>query len=614
MSLTDHRRGPHNRGKTMQTVAQDSGTERGRDLQSILVVDDNESSKDLLVRRMTGLGYRVESAESGPEALARLTHPLQFDLVLLDIIMPGMSGLDVLKRIREQYSPMRLPVIMVSALDESSSIAEALNLGANDYITKPVDVIVARARIRTHLHLKAAEEAVQRMDAMAGIGNRLYFTERLQDAFERCKCGELNAFTLVLFGLDRYYMITESLGPDASEELARLIADRLKQTVRQSDTIARLSDNEFALLIEAAPDSRSVLAVSEFLRLGMHAPFHIRDTEITGSASAGVAWFEPQYDRPEELIRDAGIARNRARDLGGDRLVVFHDHMHADSTRMLQTEAELRRGLQRNELRVFYQPIISASNGRVNGLEALVRWVHPERGLVGPADFIPLAETTGLIVPLGEYVLEAVCEQLKRWQHTPLGSLFVAVNVSPRQFASASSIDRIKTIINLNDGVVSRLKLEITESTMMDNVEHSMRTLRYFNDLGISISIDDFGTGYSSLALLKSLPISTLKIDRSFVRDLRENSDDRAIIAAILALSRQLKLNVVAEGIETEYQRDFLSDLECDEFQGFYFSPPLSVSDLESLVRKSLDDNTENAGRPTFANWKSRASGDAASA
>lgn len=594
----------------MPLINQDNTNERGSPVPRILVVDDSDSNRDLLVRRMSGLGYEVESAETGPDALALLSGPSHFDLVLLDIVMPGMSGLQVLKQIREDFSAMRLPVIMVSALDESSSIAEALNMGANDYITKPVDVIIARARIRTHLKLKQAEEAMLRMDALSGLGNRLYFSERLQATFERCKNNELEIFTLMVFGLDRYYMITESLGPDASEELARQIADRLKRTVRQSDTVARLSDNEFAVLIEAAPDSPAVLGVNDFFQSGLRESFHVLGTEITGSASAGVACYVPEYERAEHVIRDAGIARNRAKDLGGDRLVVFHDRMHADSTRLLQMEVELRRGLQRNELHVFYQPIISALSGRVNGLEALVRWIHPERGLVGPGEFIPLAETTGLIVPLGEFVLRAVCEQLTRWERTPLGSLFVAVNVSARQFANPDSIERIKAIIESHSSVVPRLKMEITESTVMDDVEHSTRILRYFNDLGISISIDDFGTGYSSLALLKSLPISTLKIDRSFVRDLSENSDDRAIISAILALSRQLKLSVVAEGIETEYQREFLSNVECDEFQGFYFSPPLAVEDLEKLVYRSLDDSS--VGRAAFANWKS--SGDAASA
>ncbi|MEQ9366014.1 MAG: EAL domain-containing protein, partial [Leptospirales bacterium] len=586
----------------MLASSEASTDERSKHTPRILIVDDSDSNRDLLVRRMTGLGYEVESAESGPDALALLRGDGHFDLVLLDIIMPGMSGLEVLKSVREDFSAMRLPVIMVSALDESSSIAEALNMGANDYITKPVDAIVARARIRTHLRLKAAEEAMHRMDAMSGLGNRLYFNERLATAFGRCKEGKLKTFTAMVFGVDRYYMITESLGPDASEELSRQIADRLKQSVRQSDTIARLGDNEFAVLIEAAPDSRAALVVNDFLQNGLHAPFQIRGTEITGSVSAGVACFEFDYERAEHVLRDAGIARNRAKDLGGNRVMVFHDGMHSDSSRLLQTEMELRRGLQRDELHVFYQPIISALSGRVSGLEALVRWIHPERGLVGPGDFIPLAESTGLIVPLGEYVLREVCEQLTRWQNTPLASLFVAVNVSARQFANADSIDRIKKIISAHASVVPRLKMEITESTVMHDVEHSTRTLRYFNDLGISISIDDFGTGYSSLALLKSLPISTLKIDRSFVRDLSENSDDRAIISAILALSRQLKLSVVAEGIETEYQRDFLSKVECDEFQGFYFSPPLALEDLEKLVHNSLDDSGVN--RAAFANWK----------
>ena len=319
----------------------------------ILVVDDSEVNRALLERRMSSLGYQVESAESGPDALARLNGPGQFDLVLLDIVMPGMSGLGVLKEIRENFSAMRLPVIMVSALDESSSIAEALNMGANDYITKPVDVIVARARIQTHLRLKAAEEAVHRMDAMSGLGNRLFFNERLEAAFARCRSGELDVFTVVVFGLDRYYMITESLGPDASDELARQIADRLKRNVRQSDTVARLGENEFALLIEAGPDSRAVFAVNDFLKNGLQAPFHILDTEITGSASAGVACYAADYERAEHVLRDAGIARNRAKDLGGARLVVFQDRMGADSTRLLQMEVELRRGLQRNELHVF---------------------------------------------------------------------------------------------------------------------------------------------------------------------------------------------------------------------------------------------------------------------
>ncbi len=562
----------------------------------ILVVDDNPAGRQLLVRRLTSLGYEVDSAESGQEAIDAVDRK-GYDLVLLDIIMPDMSGMDVLQVLRATYSEIELPVIMVSALDESSNIAEALNHGANDYITKPIDVIIARARIRTHLRLKRAEEAVRRVDASTGLANKLLFTERCNQAFASAREFE-GEFTVMVFGVDRFEQFMESLGLGSEEEFAMLVAERLRKVVRQADTIARLSRQDFAVLFQDGPQSPSVLRAVEEIQNGLREPFVVAGKEITSGVSAGVAFYAPNkhYERAEDVARDATIARNRARDLGGDRSVIFDGEMHAAASRLLQTEIDLRAALQKNELVVFYQPIVSAADGSVNGFEALIRWKHPHRGLVSPGDFIPLAEETGLIIPLGEYVLTEVCRRLRQWQGSPLERLFVAVNVSARQFMDAAPLRRIKDILREHKDVLPHLKMEVTESTAMHDLDYSRRTLNDFREMGVSLSIDDFGTGYSSLTMLKQLPIQTVKIDRSFVKDLRGRGDDRAIIQAILELSKTLGLNVIAEGVEDEWQVRFLGGIRCDEFQGFLFSPPLPFDEAEVYVQNGRRLPTSAAG------------------
>ena len=420
-------------------------------------------------------------------------------------------------------------------------------------------------------------------DSLTDLPNRALLMDRLTVAFAR---GRRRAFRFgVLFlDVDRFKLVNDSLGHLAGDKLLVAIARRLEAIKRPSDTVGRLGGDEFIVLLDDIHDAGDAVHVAERLLRELERPFEVDGNEVFASASVGIAISAEGYDRPEDLLRDADTALNRAKESGKGRYEVFDQDMHRRAIERLALEADLRHALDRDEFVLHYQPIVAAATGRITGVEALVRWRHPRHGLLQPDAFIPAAEDTGLIVPLGTWVLHTACAQAAAWLAHGLPPVRVAVNISARQFRRPDFGAQVADVLHLTGLQPSALELELTESVLIENAEETIAVLRGLQALGVRISIDDFGTGYSSLAYIKRLPIHTIKIDRAFVQDVEHDADNAAISSAVVALARSLRLDVLAEGVESAEALAFFRALQCDGLQGFHFSKPVEPADVERML------------------------------
>jgi Amt family ammonium transporter len=424
-------------------------------------------------------------------------------------------------------------------------------------------------------------------DALTDIPNRALFMERLQRSIERRKRRKDYFFAVMLIDLDRFKYVNDSLGHFAGDKLLIEVARRFRQCLREVDTVARLGGDEFAVLLEEIDAKADVIHIARRLQKIAEEPFYIENHHVHISASIGIVVKTKWYSTSENILRDADNAMYRAKEQGKARFKVFNQKMHDKALESLKLENDLRRAIQEDELVLYYQPIFSILTGRIEGFEALVRWKHPVQGLLSPDRFIPIAEETGLIIPLGQWVIHTACCQLRTWRQRLCASheLTVNVNVSPRQFLQK---DLVKCIVETLDETglkAGRLKLELTESTVMENPQSAVNQLNQLRDIGIQLWIDDFGTGYSSLSYLKRFPINGLKIDRSFVSGKEGEKENMEIVRMIIGLARTLNINVVAEGVENLKQLNELKQMSCDSVQGFFFSKPVGHHAATAMVR-----------------------------
>ncbi|HEY0101441.1 MAG TPA: EAL domain-containing protein [Pyrinomonadaceae bacterium] len=436
---------------------------------------------------------------------------------------------------------------------------------------------------------KRAEEQLQHEamhDVLTGLPNRAMFIDHLELAIARAQRNEERKFAILYVDLDRFKIINDSLGHSVGDQLLKEVALRLWNCVRAGDTVARLGGDEFILLLEDVYAESEAIEVAERIKSELAAPFTLSGREVFTTVSIGVASSWTSYHQAEGLIRDADAAMYRAKSLGKNRHEIYDSVMHAQVNDLLQMETALRLAVERREFIVYYQSIVDLETFKISGFEALVRWNHPEKGFISPAHFIPLAEETGLIVEIGEWVLREACQQMERWQKIFPSDppLFVSVNLSSKQFIQSDLIQRITQIITETKINPEGLKLEITESAVMDDVDSATEMLKKLRALGIKLSIDDFGTGYSSLSYLHRFPIDTLKVDRSFVVNMSEDSENVEIVRTIVSLAQNLGMNVIAEGVETKEQLAALRKLGCENGQGYLFSKPVAAKAAENLI------------------------------
>ena len=581
---------------------------------SILIIDDDEQIRELLEEFLEE-DYDCTRARSAEEALGVLK-TIKFDLVISDINMGGISGLDLVPYVLKE-TPETV-VVMVSGQQAIESAIAAMRAGAFDYITKPFDLYHVEAAVRRALahhklladkryyeeHLQelvlkrtAEIERLAYFDTLTDLPNRLLFGDRLTQALKHAQREDEMLGTLLL-RVDRFKNIHDTLGHTVSDRLLRDIAERISASIAEGVTLSRFEGEEFALLLTDVKGSEKVLEAMRDVGELLESPFVLDDHELFVTASIGVSLFPADGQSPPELLKNAGVALDRAKKLGGNNYQFYRADMNARAMERLTLEADLRRAVENGELVLHYQPLIDFATQRIVGAEALIRWQHPKLGLLPPLEFIPLAEETGLILPIGDWVLRTACNQVAVWEQAGLGKLRVAVNVSPRQFQQKDFLEKVAQIVSKTGISPSALELEITETSIMQNADQVVTLLSELKRRGVRIAIDDFGIGYSSLEYLKRLPIDRLKIDRTFVSDATNDPDDAAIVVAIITLAHNLRLKVMAEGVETEEQLRFLQLLKCDEGQGYLFGKPMPA---DLFLTKAIDAGVNQEVQPVFS-------------
>ncbi|MFA7291312.1 MAG: response regulator [Rhodocyclaceae bacterium] len=569
---------------------------------SLLVVDDIPENIHELVEALKD-EYRIRVACSGPKALEIIESSSPPDLVLLDIMMPGMDGYEVCQRIKTTAVGNRIPVIFVTVVGATQDKVKGFDLGAADYITKPFDIDEVRARIRTHLELsrlrrfledlvaqrtamlQVSEEkyrVLAHRDALTGLPNRVLFAELLSHAILSAESNQ-GEFALLYVDLDNFVTVNESLGHQQGDQVLIEAGKRLQTLLPDSDMIARIGGDEFYILLEHA-EGMPVDLMSQRIIDTLAQPYTLDGKSVYVGASIGIALYPADGLDAGTLQSCADAALHQAKLQGRSLLRFFSPEMTQRAKHRLTLEAELRRALEEQELRLHYQPQVDLVSGEIVGLEALVRWQHPERGMIPPGDFIPLAEESGLVIQLGEWVLREACRQIKLWSAAGCAPRQVAVNVSAIQLSRGHLVELVKEVLAETNVAAEQLELEITESFVMLDRDQSFKSLTELGALGIRLSIDDFGTGYSSLSYLQQLDVHKLKVDMSFVRDMTTNSGNASIVKAIIALGHSLGLEIIAEGVEETAQACYLRSLQCDVMQGFLVSRPLPADEMTHFM------------------------------
>ncbi|MFN2577490.1 MAG: putative bifunctional diguanylate cyclase/phosphodiesterase [Pyrinomonadaceae bacterium] len=566
----------------------------------VLIIDDDEQIR-LLLTKLLASQHQCASVGSAESALASLDQE-KFDLVISDINMGGASGLELVPAIL-QKNPDAV-VIMVSGQQTIDYAIEAMRVGAFDYITKPVNIDHIEAAVRralshhrlledkrryeNHLEEMVRErtgelEYLAYHDRLTDLPNRTAFAERCNQAISGAKSnGHLAA--VMLLSLDRFKNINDTLGHEAADQLLKDVAVRLKAILPSDAVAARFEGAEFAVLLDRITDSGEAEHVCLSIKDIFRKSFAGANQEVYLTASIGMTLSSDGSNGASSILQNAGAALYGAKTRGGNNHQFYAPAMNASSLKRLALETSLRHAIDNQEFVTFYQPIVDLASGEVAGFEALVRWQHPQLGLLAPAEFLDLAENTGLIIDISECVMRAACEQTVQWQRQARNDLRIAVNVSARHFRQKDFIKRIVHTLDQSKLDPQSLELELTESSIMENPESATDILHQIRKLGITIAIDDFGTGYSSMSYLKRFSVDTLKVDRSFVSGVATDAHNAAMVRAMITLAHDLNLHVVAEGIENESELIFLKHLSCDFGQGYFFSRPQSAMVAQSLL------------------------------
>ncbi|HBP86953.1 MAG TPA: GGDEF domain-containing response regulator [Nitrospiraceae bacterium] len=562
---------------------------------TIMMVDDEPTTMEIMRAYLEDAGYQhfvlIEHSSLAMEAIKE-RRP---DILLLDLMMPEVPGFQILEQVRADSHLMHLPVIILTSSTDAQTKLQALDKGATDFLGKPVDSSELKLRVRNTLAARAYQNQLAYYDALTKLPNRSLFLDRLTWFLQRAERHHENLVMLHI-SFNQFKRVSNTLGPQVADQVITQIAERMSGCIRRSDlfgrgitdaseldSLFRVDSDEFSLLCPTMAHTEYATKLASRILKVMERPFDANGTEVYIFPSIGIASYPADATDLMTLIQCAVGASAQANFHGKGGFHFYSSDLNSQSLERLQMETDLRHAIEGNQLLLHYQPKVEVKSGRIIGVEALVRWQKPDGTFIFPDQFIPLAEETGLIIPLGEWVLKEACAQLARWQAQGIW-IQVAVNVSAKQFNDGYLVHLVRDTLNSMGVNPKYLTLELTESLLMENAEQAVETLNHLMALGPKISMDDFGTGYSSLSYLKRLPIHELKIDRSFLTDITTDPEARALVSAMIYLAHEFSLTVVAEGVEVQEQLDLLISLDCDQYQGYFFSRPVKVEDLAPLL------------------------------
>ena len=617
----------------MSDIAKDT-TQTKLPANNILIVDDTADNLRLLSKTLSKEGYQVRCAIDGKMALLTIKTKIP-DLILLDVNMPEIDGFEVCRQLKQSELTKEIPIIFVSASGHINDKLKAFESGGVDYISKPVQIseLLSRVNIQLNLQnlrnqllqknqllqieihsrlnaeteirklnldlehrvkqrtseLQAEIEQRQKMqekleyiawhDALTGLPNRLWLVKRLEKLLSKLQKKPEARFTTIILDCNRFKSINDSLGRQAGDRLLKAIGDRLRSHLACNIEIIHFGEDKFGILLKQITDESEAIAFVEGVQQSLALAFTVERREIFTAFNIGIVVCDSSFTRPDEIFRAADLAIQKAKSSSGHYYRVFDASIENNTLEILEIETDLRIALKRQEFYLNYQPILCLKTGAIKGFEALIRWNHPQKGFISPAKFIPVAEQTNFILPLGMWILRSACQQIREWQHRLRGQYMdftISINISGKQFEQEDFIEQLDRIVAETGIDIKHLKLEITESLLMNNAENAERIFRQLRERKIQLAIDDFGTGYSSLSYLDRFPVDTLKIDRSFVSRLNEVDRTSTIVKATLDLAHNLGFNVVAEGVETQQQVKQLQDWGCEFAQGYFYAKPLN--------------------------------------
>ena len=555
----------------------------------VVVLADDDPSIRLMVRHvLESEDFDIVEASDGLEAIKAVEkyHPA---LILLDAVMPGIDGFTTCQQIKDN-GHADIPVIMITGLDDDASVERAYEVGAIDFITKPIKWAVLKHRVKSVVAKVIAERKVQLLayrDTLTDLPNRLLFADRLEQAVFRAERSRTSV-ALMLVDIDDFKLVNDSFGHDAGDKLIKAVGQLISKSLRRADTVARLGGDEFAVIIEDINSPEDAISIADNLTTILEHNVRLDDQETYTSASIGIAVYPDDGKDARTILKNADTAMFRAKESGRHCFQFYKPELSVSAMERLDLENSLQAAFENDEFLIHYQPIIDIHKNEIVGVEALLRWQHPDKGMIQTTDFLPTVEKSGLIIALGEWLIFSVCKQIRVWQDAGLKEQNASINLAPRQFEEQDLVALFTQAIAENNIEGSSLSVEVTERTLIENVGEVESTLKKLRNMGIKVMLDDFGTGYASLAYLKDFPVDVVKIDREFISGIPDNPDDSAFVDAIAGLTRGLKLDLLAEGVETESQVKMLKSVGCHYGQGYYWSKALPGDEYEQFYMNQI--------------------------
>jgi diguanylate cyclase (GGDEF)-like protein len=565
---------------------------------TILVIEDVEALREEIMETLSYEGFGVLGAENGLVGV-QIAKTYLPNLIICDIAMPELDGYGTLMALRQEPKTSMIPFIFLTAMTEKADMRQAMQLGADDYLTKPftsaelLGAIASRLQkydsVREHYYdeikaVGARFEYLSHHDGLTQLPNRILFLESLSQAVLHANINN-KSLALLLLDMDNFNVINNTLGTDIGDQLFIAIAERLKRYSAPCDMVARLQGDEFAMIISDVVNPTSIKIEAQKILDLLSRPYNLYGHQVFITSSIGITLFPDDHQETEGLIKNAELAMYYAKTHGRNSYKLYSSDLNTQSSEYMALANSLHRALDHHEFRVFYQPLVDLQSGKIIGAEALARWQHPDLGIIMPSKFMPIAEETGLILRLSELILQEVCLKMKSWSELAINYGFIAVNLSGQYFRPDNNLIEIIDKVLKESGVEPHhLELELTESIIMKNANFTIDTLSRLQSIGVKVAIDDFGNGYSSLSYLKHFPVNILKIDRCFIQGITTDQHDSTILLAIIDLAHSLSLQVIAEGVETTEQVEFLKEHGCDQIQGYFFSPPLPDTEFVQML------------------------------